>query len=386
MTGIPVAEAPGGTVPAAGKSLSDRLPRPWLFPLLAIAATWVMIVLAWNVGNVFAAHKLSWVHNFWTWDSSFYARIAQDGYGHMGAAGPPGRAAFFPLYPMAIKAVMLVIGGHVVEAGLITQILADAASAVAVWALASHVYGHRVADRAVLLYCAFPGATVLGWMYSEPLGIALAASCLLAAIKREWLLAGVLALLAGADHSTMIVLGPVLGIVALHAIWTRRDWRALLAPALAPLGVLAFFAIVGHQYHDYLFWFRVERTGWHEYVDFGAHTLSVVTGTWAADWAPLYYGMVAAGFWIALGAVVLLIIDRAPLPVTLSTAFTLAICSVSQVSTKPRYVLTMVGIFLIYAAKLPRWAFWPVLIATASLEAFLLPYWAHTAFHGFPAP
>jgi hypothetical protein len=97
--------------------------------------------------------------------------------------------------------------------------------------------------------------------------------------------------------------------------------------------------------------------------------------------------MVAAGFWMGLIAVVLLVIDRAPLPVTLFTAFALVMCAISSSSTKPRFVLTMTGIFLIYAAKLPKWAFWPLLTASAALEAYLLGYWPHSnATHTFPSP
>jgi hypothetical protein len=47
----------------------------------------------------------------------------------------------------------------------------------------------------------------------------------------------------------------------------------------------------------------------------------------------------------------------------------------------------MTGIFLIYAAKLPKWAFWPLLVASAALEAYLLGYWPHSnVAHTFPSP
>jgi hypothetical protein len=392
LTPVPVLD--GTNLHTGRKALSERLPRPWLFPLAVFAATWVMIVATWNIANRIYGTHWTWSKYFWIWDSGFYGAIAKHGYGPMMPAGSStsasAKSAFFPLYPMVIRAFMIVTDGRVFEAGLITQILAGGASAIGVWMLARHVYGHRVADRAVLLYCGFFGATVLGWMYTEPLAVALAAFCLLATLKRQWLLAGALALLAGAEHSTMIVLCPVLGIVALREIWTRRDWRSLIAPVLAPLGLLAYFAYFGHRYHNYLFWFQVERVGWQQHTGV-QYTLSVLTGRGmlASAWhaAPLYYAMVAAGFWIALIAVGLLVIDRAPLPVTLFTAAVLVMCAISSSSTKPRFVFTMTGIFLIYAAKLPAWVFWPLLVASAALEAYLLGYWPHSnVAHTFPSP
>ena len=39
------------SLPARTRSLSDHLPRPWLFPLTVFAATWVLIVATWNIAG-----------------------------------------------------------------------------------------------------------------------------------------------------------------------------------------------------------------------------------------------------------------------------------------------------------------------------------------------
>jgi len=368
-------EAPRTTVPAA---LSDRLPRAWMFPLLAFAATSVLIVAAWNVTNAVHGYR-PWENYFFYKDSGWYALIARFGYPPASLTAPTTHSAketaFFPLFPATIRLAMYVTG-NVVTAGLTVQILAGAASAVAVWALASHIYGHRIADRAVLLYCAFPGAFVLGVMYSESLAVLLAAACLLMLLQRRWVLAGLLALLAGAEHSTLIVLTPVLAAAAAHAIWTRREWRSLIAPVLAPLGLLAYFTYLWYRYHDFFFWFRVEKFGWKIYTDFGAHTLSVLTWTYPlAHKLPWLFGMVVATFWIALISIGLLVATRAPWPVTLYSALLLLSLSISTQEVMPRYTLPIVGMFLGYAAKLPKWAFWVTLVVSASVMVFLVGYY-----------
>jgi hypothetical protein len=43
-----------------------------------------------------------------------------------------------------------------------------------------------VADRAMMLYCVFPGAMTFGILYSEPLAVALGAAALLALVDRRW--------------------------------------------------------------------------------------------------------------------------------------------------------------------------------------------------------
>jgi hypothetical protein len=374
------------------RSLSGWLPRPWLFPLLAIAATWILLIAACLIAQEVFSHPIPAVQYVLYMDARWYARIAQLGYpatlakahGHQ----PPNTAVFFPLYPMAVASVNFLLGGHhVIWAGLVIQALTDAASAVAVWALADRTLGRRVADRSVLLYCAFPGAMVFGSLYTEPLAIALAAGCLLALVSRKWLIAGVLALLAGAAHSTMIVLTPLLGIVAIHAVWTRRDWRSLIAPALAPLGVLAFFTYGAIRYHDFLFWYHLERRDWGEKMDFGAHTLRVLTWQVPRDahW-PVFNVLVIAIFVFAVVGIGLLIASRAPWPITVYTVFVLASVCDSQVGIRPRFILTAVGIFFGYAAKLPTWVFWPLLTVSALALAFYTGYWPHHVHGSFPTP
>ena len=60
------AEAP----PSAGRTaLSDRLPRAWMFPLLASAAAWVLILAAWNIAGAIYG-PMSWERYFSYKDST----------------------------------------------------------------------------------------------------------------------------------------------------------------------------------------------------------------------------------------------------------------------------------------------------------------------------
>jgi hypothetical protein len=177
----------------------------------------------------------------------------------------------------------------------------------------------------------------------------------------------------------MIILAPVVGIAALQAVWTRREWRSLAAPVLAPLGLLAYFAYYGHKYHDYRFWFRVERAGWQQHLDWGLTELRVIT--WSDPYFTKYAffnALVIAMFWAAVVGIVLLIAARAPFPVVLYTVLVFLSCVLSSGATaKPRFVLTAVGIFIGAGAKLPRLVFWPVLIVSAALLAFTVSWLPH---------
>lgn len=366
------------------RTLSDRLPRPWMFPLLAFGAAWALIVATWNVCNHFVYHEShGWYWWFWYKDSGFYWSIAYHWYApQANLKGAPNTAAFFPLYPALIRLCYYPAFGNKHVAGLLATIISGAAAAMLVWALAARVRDRWVADRTVLLFCAFPGAMMLGLMYSEALGIALTAACLLLAVQRRWFLSGLFGLLATAEHPTFVVIVPALAIVALHAVWTRRDWRALIAPALAPLGILGYFAWIGTRYHDYGFWFRLERTLWGQKMDFGRTDLRLVLHHWGrytglaghTDYNLLCIAMLC----VLIAGVVLMLVARLPLPITAYTLLlTLSLLLSAGAGPRPRYVWTAIGIFIGAGAKLPRWLFWPVVLISAASLAVLDAWWLH---------
>src|SRR5207302_5593334 len=120
----------------------------------------------------------------------------------------------------------------------------------------------RVADRAAVLFAFSPGAFVLSLVYAEGLLVLLSAACLLALLERRWLLAGVLAALAGATRPNATAAMLACAWAAGVAIWKDREWRAAVAPLLAPVGVLGFFVFLWWHTGGAVIWFRGEFQGW----------------------------------------------------------------------------------------------------------------------------
>src|SRR5947209_1953476 len=59
--------------------------------------------------------------------------------------------------------------------------------------------------------------------------------------------------------------------VAAIAIRRDRDWKALAAPVLAPVGAVAFFVFLKARTGSFTAWFTVERNGWNERFDFASN-------------------------------------------------------------------------------------------------------------------
>ncbi|HTU73209.1 MAG TPA: hypothetical protein VMG38_06790 [Trebonia sp.] len=369
--------------PAQGHrpALSDRLPTPWLFPVLAFGASWVLILVAWQVAN-------SVYHTAWPWgkyfrygDAGNYNWIAIHAYSSPRSftAPPFSRTVFFPLIPELARTTAYMTQHQYLSAEILVQVVAGAASAVAVWALAAHIKDHRVADRTVLLYLAFPGAMTLGMFYPEPLGNALAALSLLAVLNRKWLAAGLLACVASADHPVLIVLTPALAVAAFQAIRRRREWAALVAPVLAPLGMAGYFALLAGEYHDFFFWFRDQGGSWLQRADWIGHELRVLTWTDPATRAHPFFNALLIVMALALIAgIALMRPARLPLVVCVYTVLAvLALGLADKPGPTPRLAWTALGVFIAVAAKVPARLYWPLLVLSAGLLAFLYGWWPH---------
>ena len=105
--------------------------------------------------------------------------------------------AFFPGYPLLIRALSTPFGLSPVFAGCAVSLFAGVAATVGLWQLAVRLSDEGTADRSVVLFAFFPSAFVLSMVYADALFIALSVWCLLALLDRRWLAAGAAAAAAG---------------------------------------------------------------------------------------------------------------------------------------------------------------------------------------------
>ncbi|HJW83586.1 MAG TPA: mannosyltransferase family protein, partial [Anaerolineae bacterium] len=176
------------------------------------------------------------------WDTGFYLSIATEGYRYQGTALPS--VAFFPLLPLAIRAVALVIGDPLV-AGLIVANAALLAAVMLLYRLVEEEWGAATADRAVWYVLIFPTSFFGSAIYSESLFLLGAVGSLYAARKRAWGIAALAGLLTGLTRFTAVIVSALLAV----EWWTqrRRDGATVARPSLAglaaPVAVLIGIAI-----------------------------------------------------------------------------------------------------------------------------------------------
>ncbi|MCG8587748.1 MAG: hypothetical protein MJE66_00495 [Proteobacteria bacterium] len=150
-----------------------------------------------------------------TWDAQHYLYLAEHGY-RTGEVS----AAFFPAWPLAIRALAPVWGGDTLAASLV---LANVLSIAALTVLHQYVFRPRLdraaADTALLALVAFPGALFLQFPYSEALFLALAVGCVTALARDRWVAAGAFALCLPLVRG----IGAFIAVPMAFAVW--RAWR-----------------------------------------------------------------------------------------------------------------------------------------------------------------
>jgi hypothetical protein len=243
-----------------------------------------------------AAFFEPWAH----WDGVWFVRIAADGYG-----AHEHSQAFFPLYPLLVRALAAVTGGSYVVAGVLVALACYAGAMVLLYRLAKAEFGASAALWSVVFISVFPTALVFQAVYSESLFLLLSLACFALARRGRWLPAGLAGLLATMTRSSGLAL-----LVPLALMWweqrravtlrlpggpaavrfpaRRPRGVALACLLLVPAGLVVYMAYLWRAFGDPLL-FGAAQTSWGRAL--------------AAPWASVRQGAVEAAngvSWLAV--------------------------------------------------------------------------------------
>jgi hypothetical protein len=215
--------------------------------------------------TVFGSTSPFW-DTFARFDSGFFQGIAWGGY----APVPGGRSniAYFPVYPMLIRAAGQLFGRRhatLYISGVAIAWISFVVAMVALYYLARLDLPRDRAERAVLLTMAFPFAFFFGVVYSEStflLFVVLAFYCFR---TRRWVLGGLCGAVATATRVPGIMMMPALAWLAWQNVQpTRRDrLGAAGGLILATSGFAAYCAYIYHLTGNPFEWAAaIERWGY----------------------------------------------------------------------------------------------------------------------------
>jgi hypothetical protein len=299
------------------------------------------------------------------WDANFYVALAAGGYPPPQAGGAPNHhLAFFPLYPLAVRAAAHATFGNFFWAAFAVSNLSALLAALLVLRLGA-IRRRGDGVRAAALFLASPGAHFFTYPYSEAL-FCLALALALWALLSQWFS---LAALAGAAASATRSAG-VAAAVALcaHAVTGLRGsarLRCLLAAGLSLAGIGAVMAWSASAQGDALAFVHIQ--GYHKR---HLSLLGPIQAIFAFDCDPDYYLVTFAALWAAARMV-----RRAPPWASASAAFLLLLpMATGTLQAMIRYQAANVPLLCSAPLVIRRRWFWPMVWACAALmalEAFL---------------
>jgi hypothetical protein len=236
------------------------------------------------------------------YDTGFYLVIALQGY-----EGGPLRAAFPPLYPLAIGALKPAADpfaaseiGAALLAGLAVSWVAFGVGLYLLHRLVALDFGEQVAHRTVVLLAVFPTSFFFSAVYAESLFLALSVGSIYAGRRGHWWLAGLLGGLAALTRLQGIILLVPLTVLLLYGprgdrpAGPRRGWRPPHFPPalrhaapvlLIPVALAAFAAYLWIAIDDPLATLAAQREGWdrHAAIPVVSAYLGLEDAAWAAN-------------------------------------------------------------------------------------------------------
>ncbi|MGW2179070.1 glycosyltransferase family 39 protein [Streptomyces sp. NPDC001732] len=271
------AAAPRPASVSRSLKVSLRSAAPALLGYVAVRLTGLVILLVTAAATgKDGMHRLTG-----RWDSVWYQRIAEHGYGYE-VRLPDGALhsdlAFFPLLPAlerGLSALVPPLG--VAGAGLVVSWLASLVAAWGIFAVGARLYGRRAGVLLAVLWGVYPTAFVQSMAYTETLFTALAAWALYAVLTDRWITAGVLCAGAGLTRPVAAALIAAIGVTAVWRLVTARGggapfrthWRMVVGACLAPLGWLSYIVFVAVREGHPFAYFDVQA-GWNNRIDGGA--------------------------------------------------------------------------------------------------------------------
>jgi len=217
-------------------------------------------------------------------DAWFYRQIAVSGYEPRTPDSTPKNTwAFFPVYPLLVRALG---GGNGASFSIVAFLTSNVALLAALFAVAAA--GRELgasddeAERATWYIALFPTSYFFSLPMTESVFLLLSAGTFLAAARQRWLAAGILGGLTSATRVIGICLLPALLLLPFQR--GQRPSKRLLWIVLIPLGVAAFIGYLYARTGDPLAFIHAQtlwgRSGTATFTDSISHSGLVIAKPW----------------------------------------------------------------------------------------------------------
>ena len=276
---------------AEGRLDRDRW-EPWRKAFIVVLVTHIaFLALAWAgsyyFGGVDGIPQEGLVDLWRRWDTEHYVDIAE--FGYSSSETYEFSEAFFPLYPLTIRA-LAVVGLNPVVAGMLISFAASIVALAFLYKLAEEDLFPGAGRRAILLLALFPTAVFLTAAYSESLFLAGAIPAFYFARRQRWHLVALPAAVAmGARVAgVFLLLGLATEFVLRRNVNRRHLMVALGAGAVALLPLIVYMLYLWSATNDPFYFVTAQNEGWQRELTNPLTALQTTWDTYQGDYASIW--------------------------------------------------------------------------------------------------
>ena len=187
---------------------------------------------------------------YYRWDSGWYTEISQKGYSY--SPDRQSSVAFWPLYPLSIRAAHVITNLRPGKVAYDLSILFAFLATIVIYRLARLDYPEKTSQYAIFFILFWPASYFLVAVYPESLFVFLAALSLYLGRKKKWFWAGIVAALLALTKPYGVFMAPTL--MAEYFIVSGKDWKIFFRkcdwwPLLLPIISVVSFAY--YNYHKF---------------------------------------------------------------------------------------------------------------------------------------
>lgn len=242
-----------------------------LFRVFVLIVGFMISCIFIDSGSEFQKNQ---IYEIWNkWDAPHYLNISK-GYMHYTENGDYTTLVFYPLYPLLVSLVNMIIPNLKVAA-LITSTICTSIACVFLYKLVCEDYGKSIAKKTLILMNIFPFSFFFGAIMSEGTFLMTSVITLYYIHKHDWMKAGIAGLFAALSRAlgVFLIFSATIEFVEEYKLLENlknikpklililKKWTWLL---LIPLGTCIYLFINYKITGDALYFAKMEKKYWHE--------------------------------------------------------------------------------------------------------------------------
>lgn len=312
------------------------------------------------------------------WDTRWYLDIAENGYSFIDY-NHQSNIAFFPLYPILVKILGMILSNKYYIAGLLISNVCLIAACIFLYKLIVLNSDHKLALRSIRYLFLFPVAFILSGMFTESLYLFLAIFCFYSAKKQRWLMVGIAGCLLALTRS----LGVMIFIPMLWEYFASINFQIkkikfnILYLVLIPMGLLIFILYNFHLTEDFFAFKNIQAA-----FDRDIENPSIISTFIFAFHAGIIRqdpkSLFEILFTIASLSILLISVRQISVSYLIFGLYSILIPLLTATTSMPRYILPIFPLYIILAkASQNRYIDQLMTVSLGLLQGFLMVFWSY---------